>query len=249
MYRIISVSTRQDIHKYLKTAVSGKEEEFRILAQFQNAIGALSIAPQLRPDIILFSEKSYFIGPEDFIRMLAEHGLTPVYIILTADSSYSSALYQNSLIYARVRETEITAGRMEELLHAAADEVLRRKETRRQSGFSPETQNPHIENALAYLQEHVTEPIPLTQLAEAIHVNPAYLSSLFRQETGKTFVQLRTELKIKMAQQLLRDGCRIGEAASLTGFEDEKYFSRMFRRFTGCSPREYQKGDHSDEKF
>lgn len=110
------------------------------------------------------------------------------------------------------------------------------------------TYNPYIEKAISYMKEHINENISLALLADIIHVNPSYLSTLFRQETGKTFVNVRAEIKIEYAKELLKKKCKICEAAQTVGFENEKYFSRAFRRITGMSPREYQLSEGKNEK-
>ena len=108
--------------------------------------------------------------------------------------------------------------------------------------------NFHIEKSITYLQSNIKENISLTHLAEVIHVNPSYLSALFRQETGKTFVEIKTEIKINFAKELLLDTYKIYEVALMVGFENEKYFSRTFKKLTGINPREYQVNGGKNEK-
>lgn len=98
----------------------------------------------------------------------------------------------------------------------------------------------YVESAIAYLRENVSEDVSLTTVADVLHVNAAYLSALFRQETKKTFVQVRSEIKMEYAKELLREKRKIYEVAQAVGFENEKYFSRAFKKVAGVTPREFQ---------
>ena len=101
--------------------------------------------------------------------------------------------------------------------------------------------NSYISQAAAYLNSHISAQTDLETVAEHVHVSAPYLSQLFRKELGKTFREYRTELRIEYAKQLLQKDYKIYEIASMTGFQNEKYFSSTFRKVTGFSPRQYRK--------
>ena len=78
--------------------------------------------------------------------------------------------------------------------------------------------------------------------AEAIGITGTYLSRLFRQELDTTFLFYLTNLRIRRAKQLLRDPRRkLAEIASSVGFQDEKYFCRVFKKITGQTPTDFRK--------
>ena len=81
----------------------------------------------------------------------------------------------------------------------------------------------------------------LNSAAEEIHVNPSYLSSLFTKELGRSFVSYLTDVRLKKAVRLLEDtDDSIQEIAFACGFREPNYFSRIFRKKYGLSPREYR---------
>lgn len=94
-----------------------------------------------------------------------------------------------------------------------------------------------------YLQDHYRSDVTLDQLAEYLHFNASYTSNLFKRLFGKSFVAYLTDMRIETARALLDSGqFKIYEVAEQVGYTDEKYFFKIFKKVTGCTPREYQKG-------
>lgn len=78
-------------------------------------------------------------------------------------------------------------------------------------------------------------------IAGELYFTPNYLRSLFKKETGMTFVEYLTEKRMERARLLLQKGeMKINAVASAVGYNDSKYFSLIFKRINGMSPTEYQ---------
>lgn len=91
------------------------------------------------------------------------------------------------------------------------------------------------------LKEQLSKDISLNEIAEKIGLNASYLSSLFKQETGETFVQYRTRKRMEKAKQLLAiPHYRITEVSCEVGYADHPHFTKTFKRFTGKTPSEYR---------
>lgn len=89
---------------------------------------------------------------------------------------------------------------------------------------------------------HVEDKLNLTRIAEEFYMNPKYLGSKFKQETGLSFNQFLTNLKIYRAKKLLKqEKAKIAEVAQRLGFENVAYFSKVFKKETGQSPGEYRR--------
>ncbi|HJC33956.1 MAG TPA: AraC family transcriptional regulator [Candidatus Mediterraneibacter faecipullorum] len=96
--------------------------------------------------------------------------------------------------------------------------------------------------AKQYINEHYAEPLTLDQIGQIVGLNPSYFSNIFRKESGCTFTEYLTEIRMKNARQLITDtDLEIIEIAEQTGFHDMKYFSRCFRKITGMTPSAYRK--------
>ena len=97
-----------------------------------------------------------------------------------------------------------------------------------------------IERIVQHLEEHVDEDISHEAIAAKYRLHPGYLSRLFKQEMGETLSEYLLRIKIEKAAQLLKeDQYKIGEVAGLVGYSTSSYFSVMFKKYTGCTPREY----------
>ena len=93
-----------------------------------------------------------------------------------------------------------------------------------------------------YLDEHYTEKLTLDDLAEKFFINKFYLSKIFKETYGTTVNNYLISKRITRAKQLLRfTDMTVDEVGAAVGMGDANYFSRMFRKVEGSSPREYRK--------
>lgn len=101
-----------------------------------------------------------------------------------------------------------------------------------------------LRQAVAYLDRHYTdETLSLNQVAREVNISANYLSALFSQELGATFTEYVTGRRMEKAKELLRTtDKRSGEVAAEVGFRDPHYFSFLFKKTQGCTPRDYRGG-------
>lgn len=99
----------------------------------------------------------------------------------------------------------------------------------------------HLSRVLAYLRESFREPITLAEAAQAVDLSPGYLGRIFRSELRSSFSRYLQRLRIQEAKRLLKSSSMpVGDVGAATGFSDHSYFSQVFRKETGVSPREYR---------
>lgn len=97
-----------------------------------------------------------------------------------------------------------------------------------------------VNGAVQYLCTHIAEEISISRMANELFVSEAHLSRMFRRETGKRIAQYLNEMRIEMAKNLLKQGGRnITQVATMVGYRDSCYFSRVFRTTVGISPKQY----------
>ena len=101
--------------------------------------------------------------------------------------------------------------------------------------------NGYIKDAVAYVRKHYAEEISNVTAAEKLDINSAYFCRLFKKETGYTFGQYLTNYRIHVAAGLLTNfDMRINEVAMQVGIPDSNYFSQVFKKIMGMTPKEYQ---------
>ncbi|MGI6006826.1 MAG: response regulator transcription factor [Ruminococcus sp.] len=94
----------------------------------------------------------------------------------------------------------------------------------------------------AYIQEHYTEPIKLEELAELVGFNSAYLSTMFKKETGQTITEYILEVRMEQARELLKQkDIKINDIPEMIGLGDAKYFAKQFKKVSGLTPSQYRK--------
>ncbi len=112
-------------------------------------------------------------------------------------------------------------------------------------GFLPDYKSRHknylVENTKKYILEHLHERIVLQDIADNFGVSPNYLSQLFKRFEQIGISEYITNLKIRKAKELLKDGSlKIYEVADRLGFESAFYFSKVFKKMTGVAPKDFR---------
>ena len=98
-----------------------------------------------------------------------------------------------------------------------------------------------VSRAKAYMQENFGNDISLDDVSREVNISPYYFSKLFKDEEGENFIEYLTGLRISKARELLLDPERSVKEISLeVGYMDPNYFSRIFKKQTGMTPREYR---------
>ena len=106
-----------------------------------------------------------------------------------------------------------------------------------------------LARALEFMEEHLSENLGRAEVARAAGLSPSHFSHLMRAKTPWSFTELLTRLRVDRACHLLVHTDRdLAQIAAECGFADQSYFSRVFGRRTGQSPREYRRGSASAPK-
>lgn len=98
-----------------------------------------------------------------------------------------------------------------------------------------------VRNVKKHLKQHYKEGIVLKEVAETFGLTNTYLSMLFKKETGETLKDYLTALKIEKAKELLKEtNWQVSEIAKEIGYDNEHYFSRIFKQKTEMTPTGYR---------
>ncbi|MCB5951984.1 response regulator [Enterococcus sp. BWT-B8] len=99
-----------------------------------------------------------------------------------------------------------------------------------------------INHALTFINEKYTDPdISLNMVADELSLSPAHFSTIFSQSLGKTFIEYLTDQRINLAKSLLKEtNQKLSEIAFEIGYNDPNYFSFIFKKKKGISPKEYR---------
>jgi two-component system response regulator YesN len=98
-----------------------------------------------------------------------------------------------------------------------------------------------IDAAIHHIERFYQRELSLEDVAEHVHLNPYYFSKVFKQQTGETFIDYITRIRIKKAKQWMNNKeLSLKEICHLVGYNDPNYFSRVFKKVTGVTPSAYR---------
>lgn len=98
-----------------------------------------------------------------------------------------------------------------------------------------------IQRSIAYIRKHYNERIPLEEIARHVSLSPAYFSRLFKEEMKTTFIEFLNRYRITKAKSLLVNSrTPIIDVAGMVGFDDQSYFTKVFKKLSGVSPGRFR---------
>ena len=119
------------------------------------------------------------------------------------------------------------------VLEAFMDEAYATRETRNL---------PAVRKAVGYIRGHFREELTLEDVAQAVHFSPYYLSRLFREELGLTFVNYLTIVRMEEAKRLLLETDQtVSRIADAVGYQDPSYFTKVFKKMEGQTPTQFRR--------
>ena len=98
-----------------------------------------------------------------------------------------------------------------------------------------------VSEAKHYIEKNFSKDISLDDVANSVDVSPYYFTRMFKEETGETFIEYLTKIRIGRAKELIQDPYMpIGEIGQAVGYIDPNYFSRIFKKTVGVTPSEFR---------
>uniref|UniRef100_A9U777 Predicted protein n=1 Tax=Physcomitrium patens TaxID=3218 RepID=A9U777_PHYPA len=129
------------------------------------------------------------------------------------------------------------------LIHAALRLIEARDDEKK------EHTNQVVSRLNRYVEEHLDSDLSLTTLSDLVHLNPYYMSRLYKQMTGVNLPDYITDERIKKAKELVVEShLKMHEICKKVGFESPAYFTRIFKKKTGSTPQEFRE-KHQPTRF
>ena len=169
--------------------------------------------------------KNYCIIMNTLLRKAAENGrVHPIYIDSVSSDIAVRIEKSNSISVAK----------------ALMDEMFR-SYCRLVKKHSMRNYSVLVQKTIACIDSDLTGDLSLNNLSNILNVSPSYLSTVFKKETGQTLTEYVNQKRIKNAMQLLATTkIQIQTAAQHSGIDDVHYFTKLFKKYTGKTPKEYR---------
>ncbi len=95
--------------------------------------------------------------------------------------------------------------------------------------------------AMEYIRQNYDHKLSLDDIAQHVYLSRSYLSSLFREEAGQTLFSYINQVRVEKSKLFLMDpSISLASVAAMCGFEDQSYFTKVFRKITSLSPKQYR---------
>ena len=148
----------------------------------------------------------------------------------------------------------LSEAQLEDALHTEGEEGFRKLAEQLRTAMEFRDRNrkgygdTSIGRARAYLAQNFSDPnLMLQDAADEVHLSQSHFSTVFAQETGLTFTQYLTALRIGKAKEFLETTeMRSSQIATEVGYNDPHYFSYLFKKNTGMTPGEYRKNSRNE---
>ena len=216
-----------------------------------NGLTALEMLKEHRPEIILSDVRMPGVDGLTLIEQAAAILPDSVYLIMSGYRDFDFVKRALALRVVDYLEKPVT---LETLIPALqrAMELLGEQHSRVPQPPAGESVNPEapadradLRKLISHIHQHYSEDISLGDLADIAGMNPAYLSNLFKETVGMSYVKYLTGVRLEQAKVLLARGERTSAVAKTVGYADDKYFRQVFKKHEGITPSEYrQKAQH-----
>jgi len=142
--------------------------------------------------------------------------------------------------YSEAISNAETLGEVVDVFRRYSDDLIRL--TQRTGKLSME-----VQKVIKFIETHYAENISLQDAANYVNMSPNYVSSLCKKELGSSFIDYLIHYRVERAKELLLETHqKVYEIAEKVGLENQSYFSRIFKRETGLTPREFRRKFHGD---
>ena len=242
--RIVVVEDEYYVRKGIIQSFDWEKVDCEIVGEAANGKAGIEVVEETKPDLVIVDVEMPVMDGLEMVRHLKSRKCMAEFVFLTAHQQFT---YIHSALKLEAMDYLLNPFRFEDL-----EECIRKVRLKvhkadtpleEQILFSKELQvkNSYIKNAVTYVRKHYAEEISSVMVAEELDINPAYFCRLFKKETGYTFGQYLTNYRIHVAEGLLNNfDLRINEVAEQVGIPDSNYFSQIFKKNIGMTPKEYQ---------
>lgn len=207
-------------------------------------------------DIVIFDIRMPGLSGIELSELIKENSMDLAIVLLTGFSEFE---YARRAIKSGVYEYLLKPVSPRELLETMENVKIRLEQNRYQKKLVREYEaiegtfdtveqvrnqfSKTSQSVLAILTDMASEfasSVSLGELSERYHFTSSYISKKIKKETGYSFLEILNAIRLMNAAQFLLEGGKVNEASEKAGFNDQRYFSQVFRRTFGCSPSEYR---------
>ena len=236
--RVLLVDDEIIIREGFKRLFDWEAHDCEVVGEAADGMEALTKIDSLRPDIAIMDINIPIMNGLKVIQMSRLRHPDTAFVIV---SGYDDFSYCREALRLQITDYILKPVNYEEF-GACIDNLKIALFQRRTSRQDVPQEERTIHGITRFMQEHLTEEISLSVLAEEFHLNPQYISQLFKSEIGVNFLAYLTNIRIERAKKLLLGtSLSIAEVSEQSGYGDYRVFTKVFKKSEGITPSQYRR--------
>lgn len=212
-----------------------------VVCEANDGMMAVNQAKIYQPDIIVMDINIPIISGLDAIRVIKQHSLNSAFIVVTG---YDEFEYCREALRLQIADYILKPVDFTEFKKVVEDiklKLIHKTPQIQEEAVQNESYGKLIFRVTSYIQNHLSEDISLQTLSDEFHLNSAYISQMFKNETGVKYHSYLTQIRINKAKSLLTATQNsITEIAAEVGFNDYRTFTKVFKATEGVLPSQYR---------
>lgn len=247
MWTVLLVEDEVFVRESVRRIVDWESMGFTVIGEAGNGEEALEIIREQGPDLVISDILMPKMNGVELLRQVREEGSESLFIMLSCMSDFEYV--RQAMEYGASNYILKLSMKVQSLMDALmkVDAELRKREMKQVQGertpqettqeLLEKTGHAEVDKLISYLKEHYGQEISLKLLAGQVSMDEKYVSTLFKKKTGMNILQFMHTLRIEESKRLLlQTDLTVSEIGTRAGYENDNYFIKMFKRFTGLTP-------------
>ena len=238
--RVLLVDDEIMIREGFKRLFDWEAHDCEVVGEAADGMEALTLIDALRPDIVIMDIN---IPIMNGLKVISLSRIKHPQIAFVIVSGYDDFSYCREALRLQITDYILKPVNYEEFGTCIDNLKISLFRQRVSGAAEPEKQEERtITGITRYLQEHLADEMSLSVLAEEFHLNPQYVSQLFKNEIGVNFLSYLTNIRMEKAKKLLLStSLSVAEVAEKTGYGDYRVFTKVFKKSEGITPSQYRR--------
>lgn len=238
--RVLLVDDEIMIREGFKRLFDWEAHDCEVVGEAADGMEALALIDALCPDIVIMDINIPIMNGLKVISLSRVKHPEIAFVIV---SGYDDFSYCREALRLQITDYILKPVNYEEFGTCIDNLKISLFRQRISSAQEPEKlEERTITGITRYLQEHLAEELSLSVLAQEFHLNPQYISQLFKNEIGVNFLSYLTNIRMEKAKKLLiSTSLSIAEVAERSGYGDYRVFTKVFKKSEGLTPSQYRR--------
>ncbi|MDF2959300.1 MAG: response regulator [Paenibacillus sp.] len=248
MWKVIIVEDEFFVRESVKELIRWGELGFELVAEAGNGEEALEMIKNEPPDLVITDIMMPRMDGVELLKETRKAGIDSKFVMLTCMGDFEymrQAMEYGASNY--ILKLSMSVNDLRETLGKINKELMLSKKLpdkyHMHAAAVPDKKIPHPElnKIVKYIEQNYDKDISVKSLAKYVMMGENYVSALFKKKMGKTLIQYLHEVRVKQAIHYLTEtDLTIHEIGLKTGFVNDNYFIKIFKRFTGTTPSQYR---------